>query len=99
MHCHTDPFSGKDFGKFPHAVVLSATMEGANFIQYFFKINLGLLGPLPQRFKTPTRLLAEKLEQQIQQLIPRQAGHAFEGTFDRFWFGFLIKIVSCFPIQ
>lgn len=66
MDYHTDPFPGKDFRKLPHAIVLSATMEGGDFIQYFFKINLGLLGPLPQRFKTPTRLLAEKLKQQIQ---------------------------------
>lgn len=99
MHYYTDPFPGKDFGKFPHAVVLSATMKNSDFIQYFFQINLGLLGPFPQRLKTPTRLLAEKLKQQIQQLIPRQTGHAFKGTFDRFWFGFLIKIVSWFAMQ
>jgi len=71
MHYYTNPFSGKDFRKFPHTIVLSAAMEGGDIVQYFFKVNLGLLGPLPQRFKTPTRLLAEKLKQQVQQLIPR----------------------------
>ena len=65
-------------------------MEERNLAEHLLKVRFGLLRTLAQGFDRPSFALLESLEELVEELVARHAGHALELTLGRLGFGALL---------